>query len=225
MNRKSLSSYLVMAVIASGVFWMACAAPVKKTTTTGPTAEELAAARQKAIEDSIRTAQDAARRQAEADAQKAAAAAEAQRRAAEETARRAAAAEEAQRKAVLDAEMQKNSLGTIYFDYDKSNIRDDQKSTAADDAKRLREYKAEDNVLVEGHCDERGTVEYNLALGDRRANSVKAYLTNAGIKKKRISAKSYGKERPAAQGSNEDAWAKNRRAELKRQTPAPAVKK
>jgi peptidoglycan-associated lipoprotein len=67
-------------------------------------------------------------------------------------------------------------------------------------------------IQIEGHCDERGTVEYNLALGERRANSTKKYLTSLGISPDRISTISYGKERPADPGHNEEAWAKNRRA-------------
>ncbi len=70
-------------------------------------------------------------------------------------------------------------------------------------------------VLIEGHCDERGTNEYNLALGDRRANSAKTYLTQLGINAARIYTISYGEERPAALGSTEAAWAKNRRGEFK----------
>lgn len=70
-------------------------------------------------------------------------------------------------------------------------------------------------VLVEGHCDERGTNEYNLALGDRRANSAKTYLTQLGVDAARIYTISYGEERPLASGSTESAWAKNRRGEFK----------
>ena len=67
-------------------------------------------------------------------------------------------------------------------------------------------------IQIEGHCDERGTVEYNLALGERRANSAKRYLTSLGIPENRISTISYGKERPLDPGHNEEAWTKNRRA-------------
>jgi peptidoglycan-associated lipoprotein len=68
------------------------------------------------------------------------------------------------------------------------------------------------NVIVQGYCDERGTREYNLALGERRANAVKQYLVSQGVEESRISTISYGKERPAVLGSNEAAWAQNRRA-------------
>jgi peptidoglycan-associated lipoprotein len=69
-------------------------------------------------------------------------------------------------------------------------------------------------IQIEGHCDERGTVEYNLALGERRANSTKRYLVSLGITSDRISTISFGKERPLDPGHNEEAWAKNRRAHI-----------
>jgi peptidoglycan-associated lipoprotein len=84
-----------------------------------------------------------------------------------------------------------------------------------DYAKGLREHP-EAQILIEGHCDERGTVEYNLALGDRRAKAVKDYLVALGIDSSRLSTISYGKERPLDDGHNESAWAKNRRAEFVR---------
>jgi len=76
--------------------------------------------------------------------------------------------------------------------------------------------KSHDNVvlIVEGHCDERGTIEYNLSLGEYRAQSVRSYMTRAGIASSRIQTTSYGKERPAVQGSGESAWSKNRRGEF-----------
>jgi peptidoglycan-associated lipoprotein len=69
-------------------------------------------------------------------------------------------------------------------------------------------------IQIEGHCDERGTIEYNLALGERRANSTKRYLISLGIGDKRISTISYGEEKPLDPGHNEEAWAKNRRAHI-----------
>lgn len=75
---------------------------------------------------------------------------------------------------------------------------------------------ADANIRIEGHCDERGTSEYNLALGDRRANSAKKYLVDLGISAERLSTISYGEEKPADPGHNEAAWAKNRRDEIKR---------
>lgn len=105
------------------------------------------------------------------------------------------------------------NLVTIYFDFDKYNLRDDAKSGLKNNYEVLR-TKSDVRVQIEGHCDERGTVEYNLALGEKRARSAMDYLVSMGIPRDRISIISYGKERPAAFGSNEDAWAKNRRAEF-----------
>lgn len=102
---------------------------------------------------------------------------------------------------------------TIYFDFDRYNLRDDAK---ADLRKNIDVMKAEADlkIIIEGHCDERGTVEYNLALGERRAKSARDYMVSMGIKGDRLSTISYGKERPAAFGHDEEAWAKNRRAEF-----------
>lgn len=99
----------------------------------------------------------------------------------------------------------------IFFDFDKSDLRPD----AIDQLNRQADFlKMNDSITVtiEGHCDERGTREYNLALGDRRAASAKQYLESVGVGGGRMDTISYGKERPAVLGSNEDAWAQNRRA-------------
>ncbi len=103
---------------------------------------------------------------------------------------------------------------TVYFDFDEYNIRGDQKSALDNNVTVMNEF-ADAVIKIEGHCDERGTVEYNLALGDKRANSVKEYLVNLGIGADRIEIISYGKERPANTGHDEGAWAKNRRAEFR----------
>jgi peptidoglycan-associated lipoprotein len=100
---------------------------------------------------------------------------------------------------------------TIYFAFDKYDLSSDAQATLRRQAEWLNTY-GNTTVTVEGHCDERGTREYNLALGDRRANSVKNYLVALGVSASRIQTISYGKERPAVLGSNEAAWAKNRRA-------------
>ena len=100
---------------------------------------------------------------------------------------------------------------TVLFGTDTYDIDSEARSILDRQAAWLKKYPAV-RVTVEGHCDERGTREYNLALGDRRANSAKNYLASAGISASRISTISYGKERPAAAGSDESAWAQNRRA-------------
>ena len=104
-----------------------------------------------------------------------------------------------------------NTTDTVFFAFDSSAL--SAEATAALDT-QVEWLKNHDdvNVIVQGYCDERGTREYNLALGERRANAVKEYLVSHGISEDRISVISYGKERPAVFGSNEAAWAQNRRA-------------
>ena len=104
-------------------------------------------------------------------------------------------------------------FATVYFDFDESNIRDDQRSILINNAQLLSRYKTV-KVKVEGHCDERGTNEYNLALGERRADAVKSFLIDYGIDGSRISTVTYGEERPVDPGHDETAWAKNRRSEF-----------
>ena len=102
-------------------------------------------------------------------------------------------------------------LKDISFDFDKYDIRPQDASILKGNAALLAKYPNM-KIQIEGHCDERGTIEYNLALGERRANSCKNYLISLGISKDRISTISYGKERPMDPGHNEEAWTKNRRA-------------
>ncbi|HVS12111.1 MAG TPA: peptidoglycan-associated lipoprotein Pal [Planctomycetota bacterium] len=106
-------------------------------------------------------------------------------------------------------------LETIYFDFDRSNIRDDQKPTLRANAGAANANPAWRTVVVEGHCDERGSEEYNLALGERRANAAKQYLVDSGVAAERIDTVSFGESRPAVQGHDESAWRWNRRAEFR----------
>jgi len=99
----------------------------------------------------------------------------------------------------------------IHFDFDKYDIRPGDAEILKENAALLSKYLTV-KVQIEGHCDERGTNEYNLALGERRANSTKKYLISIGVSQGRISTISYGEERPSDPGNNEEAWAKNRRA-------------
>ncbi len=99
----------------------------------------------------------------------------------------------------------------IFFDFDKYNVKADARKTLEKQAVWLKKYPSL-VITVEGHADERGTREYNLALGERRANSAKDYLVALGVNPSRLKTISYGKERPVALGSNEAAWAQNRRA-------------
>lgn len=127
-----------------------------------------------------------------------------------------AAADEARMQAEAAARAAR-AYETTYFDYDKASIRDDQKAMLTQNADKLK-TNADVKATLEGHCDERGTAEYNLALGQKRADSAKAFLTKAGVAADRIKTVSYGKEHPADAGHTEAAWAKNRRVEI---VPAP----
>lgn len=103
---------------------------------------------------------------------------------------------------------------TIYFSYDSSSLSGKARKKLQNDLLWLQHNKKV-KVVIEGHCDERGTREYNLALGDRRAYAVARFLINGGISSKRISVVSYGEERPAALGMSESKYRLNRRAEVK----------
>jgi peptidoglycan-associated lipoprotein len=107
------------------------------------------------------------------------------------------------------ADFRQNVGDRVYFDTDMSNIREDGRTTLARQAEWLKKY-TNFPILVEGKCDERGTREYNLALGERRANAVRQYLVAQGVPAERIKTISYGKERPEVVGSDEGAWARNR---------------
>ncbi len=106
------------------------------------------------------------------------------------------------------------SFETAYFDFDKSDLRQDTRDVLSKNAETILKSLPTGKVQIEGHCDERGSAEYNLALGERRAKSAQQYLTTLGVKADNLSIISYGKEKPAVVGSDEAAWAKNRRAEF-----------
>ncbi len=108
-----------------------------------------------------------------------------------------------------------SDVKTVYFDYDRSEIRGDQKVELEKSAEFMKSDKAKGRtILIEGHCDERGTLEYNMALGQRRADSVKAFLVSRGVEESRLTTLSRGKEAPAVQGTGEAVWSKNRRGEF-----------
>jgi len=102
-------------------------------------------------------------------------------------------------------------LTTVHFGYDKSNLDGTAKKELAQNVDWMKKNTAV-KVQIEGHCDNRGTIEYNVALGERRANAVKAYMVSLGIAADRLSTISYGKEKPVATGDSEADYAKNRRA-------------
>ena len=115
------------------------------------------------------------------------------------------------------AEMLQQQAQDAFFDFDKSDIRADAHDALTRDASLLKQIFAQDpnfTVVVEGHCDERGSAEYNLALGDRRATSAKDLLVQLGVPAERIRTISYGKERPQCTEATEECWQKNRRAHL-----------
>jgi peptidoglycan-associated lipoprotein len=178
---KRTNVVLLMVLTMSLLVLYGC--PKKAEVTAAPEAPQA----QKVEPAPAAPAEDAARKAAEAAA----------RQAEEEKAREAAA-----KKAV--------GLQPVYFDFDKSFIRDDAKPVMKANAEWL---KANPNVKVriEGNCDERGTIEYNQALGQRRATASKKYLVDSGISASRVTLVSYGKEKPVCTESTEDCWQKNRR--------------
>jgi len=98
----------------------------------------------------------------------------------------------------------------VFFDYDSADLDSDAQELLQDQVAWIKQYNA--SVTIEGHCDERGTREYNLALGEKRAQAVKNFLISMGIMPSQVSTISYGKERPAVVGSNDGAWGQNRRS-------------
>jgi len=106
-------------------------------------------------------------------------------------------------------------LERVYFDYDRSTVRDDQRPTLRANAAAVQNHSDWRTVVIEGHCDERGSEEYNLALGERRANSVRKYLADSGVAASRLDVVSFGEGRPAVQGGDEAAFRFNRRAEFR----------
>ena len=104
-------------------------------------------------------------------------------------------------------------FAAVFFDYDSSEVAGSERAKIETAAQYLNQNSAQ-AVIIEGHCDERGSNEYNLALGERRAQSIRAYLIDLGISADRIQTKSYGEENPADPGHNESAWAANRRGEF-----------
>jgi len=111
---------------------------------------------------------------------------------------------------VSDEDLFSQNIKDVYFDYDKADLRGDQQGSIQADAQFLNQHP-NINITIEGHCDERGSTDYNLALGDSRASSVKSALTAAGVNASRIKTISYGKEKPFCTESNEACWQQNRR--------------
>lgn len=124
-----------------------------------------------------------------------------------------APAMDAEKEAMMQAEQQLTA-NRIYFDFDKYDLKDSAKDILKAKAAILKKY-AGWKMLIEGNCDERGTEEYNLALGERRARAAYEFLVVLGVPSSRLKIVSFGEERPAVAGNNETAWAQNRRCEFK----------
>lgn len=147
------------------------------------------------------------------DAAAEAAAAAAAEQAAAERAAAEAAAEAAAAKAAAEAAAAARLQKVFYFDFDQATLSADTRAALDDHIAVLKNTNAK--VRLEGHADERGTREYNMALGERRANAVANYLIINGVARYRVETVSYGEERPMANGSSESSWSQNRRVEIK----------
>jgi len=204
MVRKSLS--IIILILCFGLILMGC--PKKTMVKEEPSvkrAEELAAEKEKATKfEAARAAKEKESREKELTRTKEEAAKKAKEKEFEKSL--VAKKEPGIEGVVLESKLLKD----IYFDFDKYDIRPgDAEILKANAALLMKQPTVK--IQIEGHCDERGTTEYNLALGERRANSAKKYLISLGMSPDRISAISYGKEKPLDPGHHEEAWAKNRR--------------
>ncbi len=187
--RKKFWIHLALLLVIPGLLFTAsCAKKTVKSDMSATTAEE-----QRQTEEAATQAQQEREQQA---------AAEASAQIAEETAQR-------------DMMIQKNMFESesVYFEFDSSALSPVAQGVLTGKADYLRDNPGS-QVIIEGHCDERGTPEYNLALGDRRAESAKNFLVNMGIDSSRFTTVSYGEENPVDAGHGEEAWAKNRRAKF-----------
>jgi peptidoglycan-associated lipoprotein len=200
--RRNYWIVLTLLVVLPGLLMtVSCA---KKTVQT-----ESAVTQPATDEDAQARARQEAQRQAELEAQ----------RKAEMERQRALEAERLRQQQMAESErqarMQANRFQSeyIYFEFDSSALLFEAQEILKQKAAYLRQ-NPNVRITIEGHCDERGTNEYNLALGDRRANSAKSFLVDLGISASRMTTISYGEERPLDLGHNEEAWAKNRRAQF-----------
>lgn len=196
------SRLIPIATLALLMGTVACQKPAPAP--SGPTQAELDAAKKAADEEAARkaAAEEAARKAAEEAAAKKAAEEAAAKKAAEEAAAAAAF------KAAAD-----KALVNIHFDFDKSDIKEADRSILQGIADFMKAYP-QAKVEIQGHCDERGTNEYNLALGNRRAAAALAYLKTLGVDEARFTTISYGKERPLCTEAKESCWSQNRRDEF-----------
>ena len=202
MVRKSLT--LIIVILCFGLILTGC--PKKTVVKEEPSAKELALEKEKAAKlETERAAKEKESREKELARIK------------EEEAK-GAKEKEFEKSLVAKKELgiegvvlESKLLKDIHFDFDEYDIRPGDTEILKGNAALLMKHPTL-KIQIEGHCDERGTIEYNLALGERRANSAKKYLISLGLSADRISTISYGKEKPLDPGHNEEAWAKNRRA-------------
>jgi peptidoglycan-associated lipoprotein len=204
MVRKSLS--VIILILCFGLILMGC--PKKTIVKEEPSvkrAEELAAEKEKATKlEAARAAKEKESREKELTRTKE----EAGKKAKEKEFEKSLVAKK--EPGIEGVVLESKLLKDIYFDFDKYDIRPgDAEILKANAALLMKQPTVK--IQIEGHCDERGTTEYNLALGERRANSAKKYLISLGMSPDRISTISYGKEKPLDPGHHEEAWAKNRR--------------
>ena len=200
MLRKITIGLLIFGFVSSSLFLTSCG-PSKEEIRKQEAAREAEAERVKQTElEKQREAERA--RQAELERQRQA------ERARQAEIERQREAERTARQALMEMESEK-----IYFDYDKSELKPEARAVLTKKAAWLR-ANPEYSITIEGHCDERGSTEYNLALGERRADAAAKFLSALGLSANRISTVSYGEEKPVDSRSNETAWAKNRRDEF-----------
>jgi peptidoglycan-associated lipoprotein len=196
MKRLSL---VALTLLAAGTVAAACGGnPAPPPPAPVANADSIAQA-ERARQDSIAAAQAEAERAAREEA---------------ERLRRQAEADSLAGLARITEEVRAMLATMIHFDYDRANVRPGDDAAALDAKVAILQANPNLRIRINGHCDDRGSDEYNLALGNRRAVAVKQYLVNKGIDASRIDTQSWGEERPAAMGSDESAWAQNRRAEF-----------
>jgi len=204
--KRSNVYFLVLVVMGLVLMLFGAGCAKKQMVKEGPVMEKPAVAEQAPTQPSADAEKDKAIAEAAAKA-KAEEAARAEQMARE----RAKAEEEARaREAAAKAEKEASQFDDIHFAYDKYDLDTEARAILDMVAKRLNAHPGY-VVLIEGNCDERGSIEYNIALGQRRADAAMKYLVDLGVDKSRISTVSYGKERPLDPEHNEEAWAKNRR--------------
>ena len=190
--KKNLTWIVILIVLAFGLSMFAGCAEKKAVVKEGASQDQQIAADKAAKEAADRLARERAEKEA-----------------ADRLAREQAEKERAAK--VEPAAKVEDAVKDIHFDFNKSNIRPDAREVLKGNADYFLKNSAA-SIVVEGHCDERGTAEYNMALGQRRAVEAKKYLVNLGVKESKMKTISYGKERPAVIGSDESSWSQNRRA-------------